>query len=316
MDKKRNVISRNFVTFSWGLTLYILAVIIWGAYVRATGSGAGCGNHWPLCNGQVLPHSPELETIIEFVHRISSGIGFLLVIVLLVWAFKSFPKGSGVRVFASLTMIFMVTEAALGAGLVLFGLVADDDSFARAWVMAFHLVNTFLLLGCLSMTGWYAGGKRPPRFEHQTRLGWFLLAALLALIVLGASGGVAALGDTLFPSESLADALEEDFSPTAHFLIQLRVYHPILAILIGVLVISVSVLAVWKRPNPDARALAFLTAILYLFQLGVGVFNLLLLAPVWLQLIHLLMADLTWMGFCLFSAAALTVDSDRTSENG
>jgi len=308
MNSERDLISRNFVTFSWGLTLYLLVVILWGAYVRASGSGAGCGNHWPLCNGEILPNSPGLETIIEFVHRLSSGIGFLLVVILLVWAFKVFPKGGAVRVFASLTMFFMVTEALLGAGLVLFGLVADDDSFARAWVMAFHLVNTFLLLGSLSLTGWCAGRKGTIKFEHQSPLGWFLSAGLVALIVLGASGGVTALGDTLFPSENLADALREDFSPTAHFLIQLRVYHPLLAVLIGVLVISVAILAVWKKPNSEAKGLAFLTVFLYLSQLGVGVFNLLLLAPVWLQLIHLLMADLTWMGFCLFSAVVLTVE--------
>lgn len=308
MDRSGKAISRSFVTFSWVLTLYLLAVILWGAYVRATGSGAGCGNHWPLCNGQVIPPAPEVETIIEFVHRLSSGIGFLLVILLMVWAFRSYPRGSVVRVFASLTMVFMVSEALLGAGLVLFGLVADDSSFTRAWVMAFHLINTFLLLGCLSLTGWCAWRRSVPRFGNQSPLGWFLLAGLVGLIVLGASGGVTALGDTLFPSESLADALGEDFSPTAHFLIQLRVYHPLLAILTGVLVISVAVFSVRKKPDPDTRTLAFLTGFLYLSQLGVGLFNLLLLAPVWLQLIHLLMADLTWMGFILFGAAALTGD--------
>ena len=297
--------SRNFPTYSWSLTLYLLAVILWGAYVRATGSGAGCGNHWPLCNGQVIPLSPGVETIIEFVHRLSSGIGFFLVVLLVVWAFKAYSKGSLVRLFAGLTMVFMVTEALVGAGLVLFGLVAEDDSFARAWIMAFHLVNTFLLMGCLSLTGWYAAGRADPELKRNSPLSWVLLAGLAALLLLGASGAVTALGDTLFPSETLLDALEEDFSPAAHMLIRLRVYHPVLALLIGVLMISISAFVVRTKPNPSTSRLALLTSFLYLFQLGIGLFNLLLLAPVWLQLTHLLVADVTWIGFVLLTSSAL-----------
>jgi heme A synthase len=258
-----------------------------------------------LCNGQVIPLSPDVETIIEFVHRLSSGIGFLLVVLLVVWAFKAYSKGSLVRLFAGLTMVFMVTEALVGAGLVLFGLVAEDDSFARAWIMAFHLVNTFLLMGCLSLTGWYASGRADPELKRNSLLSWMLLAGLAALLLLGASGAVTALGDTLFPSETLSDALEEDFSSAAHMLIRLRVYHPVLALLIGVLMISISAFIVKTKSNPSASRLAFLTSFLYLFQLGVGLFNLLLLAPVWLQLTHLFVADVTWIGFVLLTSSAL-----------
>jgi heme A synthase len=293
------------MSFTWFLLAYLLAVILWGAYVRATGSGAGCGNHWPLCNGQVIPLSPNIETIIEFVHRFTSGVGLLLVVVLVIWAFKIYPKGSLVRLFAGLTMTFMVTEALVGAGLVLFGLVAEDDSFARAWVMSFHLVNTFLLIGCLSLTGWYGSGAINPDLKRNFLLRWLLLAGLVTLMLLGASGAVTALGDTLFPSESLSEALEEDFSPAAHLLIHLRIYHPILALLIGFLMISVSVLVIRLKSDSTTRNLAFLVSFLYLLQLGIGLFNLLLLAPIWLQLIHLLFADLTWIGFVLLSASAL-----------
>jgi len=296
---------RRFLVYTWCLLIYLLAVILWGAYVRATGSGAGCGNHWPLCNGQVIPHSPNIETLIEFTHRFTSGIGFLLVVVLVVWAFRIFKKGSLVRLFAGLTMVFIITEALVGAGLVIFGLVAEDDSFARAWVMSFHLVNTLLLIGCLSLTGWYAGGAGSPDLKRNPRVSWLLLTGMVALILLGASGAVTALGDTLFPSEDLSEALKEDFSPAAHLLIRLRVYHPALALVTGLLMISISVFIVRLKPDSTTVRLAFLMSFLYLFQLGIGLFNLLLLAPVWLQLIHLLFADMTWIGFVLLSASAL-----------
>lgn len=295
----------HFLKYTVALLVYLLGVILWGAYVRATGSGAGCGNHWPLCDGEVIPLAADMETLIEFVHRLSSGLGFLLVVVLVVWAFRDYPGRSPVRLFAGFTMFFMVTEALLGAGLVLFGLVAEDDSFARAWVMAFHLVNTFLLVGCLSLTGWFASGKGAWQTGTRSPMNWIFWGGLAALLLLGASGAVAALGDTLFPSESLPEALQEDFSPTAHFLIRLRVYHPLLSLVVGVLILSVSAFAIRAKRDPRTRSLAFATSFLYLLQLGVGLFNLLLLAPVWLQLTHLLVADLTWIGFVLLSASAL-----------
>jgi heme A synthase len=197
--------------------------------------------------------------------------------------------------------------------LVLFGLVAEDDSFARAWVMAFHLANTFLLIGCLSLTGWYAAGAAAPRLVGSYPLNWVIVSGLVALLLLGASGAVAALGDTLFPSESLAEALEEDFSPGAHLLIRLRVYHPLLSLLVGVLILSISAYVLKVDHDSATGPLTLSTSFLYLFQQGVGLFNLLLLAPVWLQLAHLFISDLIWIGFVLLSASALAGKSDQIS---
>ena len=118
----------RFAKYAWFVLIFNLGVILWGAYVRATGSGAGCGSHWPLCNGEVIPRTGQIETLVEFTHRLSSGAAFLLVVGMLVWAWRIFPRRHRVRAAAIFSMIFMITEAFVGAGLVLFELVADNAS--------------------------------------------------------------------------------------------------------------------------------------------------------------------------------------------
>ena len=120
-------------------------VILWGAYVRATGSGAGCGAHWPLCNGEILPRGGRVATLIEFSHRLTSGLALVAVVVLAVWAWRACRPDTRPARAAVLSLLFMLTEAAVGAGLVLFQLVADNASFARAMFLAAHLLNTFTL---------------------------------------------------------------------------------------------------------------------------------------------------------------------------
>src|SRR5664279_6195716 len=81
-------VSDNLPRFAWALLAYNIAVILWGGLVRATGSGAGCGEHWPLCNGVVVQHSPSVQTMIELTHRITSGITVLAMLALLIWTFR------------------------------------------------------------------------------------------------------------------------------------------------------------------------------------------------------------------------------------
>ncbi|MFW6184627.1 MAG: COX15/CtaA family protein, partial [Chloroflexota bacterium] len=204
---------RGFAKYAWGVLGYNILVILWGAYVRATGSGAGCGRHWPLCNGAVVPRAPEIETIIEYVHRASSGLAGVLVIILLVWAFRAYGKGHVVRKAALLSLVFIIAEGLVGAGLVLLEWVADDDSVGRAVTMALHLSNTFLLLGALGLTAWWAtimdddDYRAPLQLEGQGRRAWLLGVGLLLVMVVSAAGAVTALGDTLFPSNTLAEGV-------------------------------------------------------------------------------------------------------------
>jgi heme A synthase len=296
----------SFAKYAWGVLAFNLLVILWGAFVRATGSGAGCGSHWPLCKGEVIPLSPQVETIIEFTHRISSGISLLLVIVLLVWAIRSYPKRHKVRLGATLSMVFIITEALIGAILELFSWVAKDASTGRVISVALHQTNTFFLLASLTLTAWWASGGTPVYMKGQGIALWALGVGLLGVLILGVSGAVNALGDTLFPVKSLAEGISQDFSPTAHFLIRLRVWHPIIAITVGMYLIFVSGLIGMFRSEPILRRFVGLLITLIFLQLTAGLVNVLLLAPVWMQLVHLFLADMVWISLVLVAANTLT----------
>lgn len=290
--------------YTWLVIGFNLLVILWGAYVRVTGSGAGCGSHWPLCNGQVVPRGASAQTAIEFSHRVTSGFALISVVVLLVWAFRIAPKGHPVRLGAVLSLALMLLEAALGAGLVLFRLVADDASVARALFVAAHLCNTFLLLGAMALTAFWAGGGGPIR-PRRDRLTAELAAGWVGLLLVGASGAVAALGDTLFPAASLAHGLAQDASPTAHFLVRLRIFHPLLAVAAGLLLLYVGQRAVVARPLSTVKAWTRRLTGLVFLQWMVGVVNVGLLAPMAVQMIHLLLADLVWIAAVLHAAVTL-----------
>ncbi len=296
----------RFAWYAWFVLGYNVLVILWGAVVRATGSGAGCGAHWPLCNGGVVPISPQTHTLIEFSHRLSSGLALLFVGIMAVWAFRAYPKGSLVRRGAALSVIFILTEALLGAGLVLFELVAHNASLARAVSMALHLVNTFILLGALTLTAWWASGGGPLRVGQRRGLATGLVLGLIGTAVIGASGAIVALGDTLFPSASLAEGLAQDLDATAHFLVRLRVLHPIIAILIGAGLILLAQYARRRAPAAEVARMANIVIALIIIQWAAGFMNVLLLAPVWLQLVHLLLADLVWIALVLLAATTLS----------
>jgi len=293
----------KFAKYSWFVLVITIGVILWGALVRATGSGAGCGSHWPSCNGVVVPLNPTTETLIEFTHRATSGIAFLLVVGMLVWAFRLYPKGHHIRLGASLSMFFMITEALVGASLVLFGWVADDASLGRAISISVHLVNTFLLLAALSLTAWWASGGAPIRLRGHGLALVALAAGLLGVMAIGLTGAITALGDTLFPAGSLVEGLRQDIDPTAHFLIQLRVFHPLIAILVGFYHFFVASLIGLFTYNPLVKRFAIAVIVLFFIQLLAGVVNLVLLAPVWMQLVHLFLADMVWISLVLLTAA-------------
>jgi heme A synthase len=297
---KRN----RFAVYSWGLLGYLLLVVAWGAYVRATGSGAGCGKHWPLCDGVVIPRAQSIEMAIEFTHRVSSGLSLLAVVGLFVWAIRIYPRGHRVRRGAGAVMILIVTEALLGAGLVLFELVADNATMVRAFSMVAHLTNTFLLLGALTLTAWWASGGAAMRLRQPlTRA---LIVGLVSVLVVGALGAIAALGDTLFPS-TFAEGLRQDFAGATHPLVALRKYHPLVAVLAGVYLVTLAESIRRRTGSADTSRLAKVVVRLVALQLVVGAVNVRLAAPVAMQLVHLLLADLVWIAMVLFTAAALAI---------
>lgn len=301
----------RFSRFAWSVLAYNLAVIAWGAFVRATGSGAGCGKHWPMCNGVVVPPSPSVATLIEFSHRLTSALDLALVAGLAVWAFRAYPKRHVVRKAAVASVALLLSEALVGAGLVLLELVAHNASLKRAVALPTHLVNTFFLLAALSLTAWWSTVVPPTvvgpvsRLRGQGAAGGLVAASLVGTLLLGVSGAVTALGDTLFPAGSLVEGMQQDFLPTAHFLLRLRIWHPSLALVITALV-ALTAGVVWlTRDGQRSQRLAVAVVALFLAQLVAGVTNLLLLVPVWMQLIHLLLADLLWIALVLLAASVV-----------
>ena len=296
----------RFAKYAWFVLAWNLGVILFGAFVRASGSGAGCGSHWPFCNGEVIPRAARTETLIEFTHRTTSGVALVLILFMFIWAWRLFQKGHPVRSGALLSMVFIVTEALLGAGLVLFELVAENDSVARALSGSFHLVNTFLLLTSLSLTGWWASGGSPVQIRGKAAMFWPLALGLLGVLILGMSGAVTALGDTIFPVRSLAEGLQQDFSPSAHFLIRLRILHPTIAILVSAYLILISGMVNLRSSSLLTRNLAKGLTLLIVMQLAAGVTNVFLLAPIWLQLVHLFLSDAVWIILVFLSASILS----------
>lgn len=294
------MINKRFAVFAWGVLGYNLLVILWGAVVRATGSGAGCGSHWPLCQGEVIPRAPAIETVIELSHRLTSGVALIVVVILVIWALRLYSKGHFVRKSAWVSLFFIFTEALLGAGLVLFEYVAFDQSVARAYWMAGHLVNTFLLLAALTLTAWGATTGQSWRWRGQGLVGWLLMIAWLTLLLLGASGAITALGDTL--------AIRGGISPTESAmvaqLVALRIYHPLLAVLVGIVLAGIAWVVMSRRPDPATQRWGRMLIGIFALELVLGVINVALKAPVWMQVVHLLAADLLWIALILLTASA------------
>jgi heme A synthase len=278
----------RFARFAWLTLTFTVAVVLWGAIVRATGSGAGCGNSWPLCNGRLVFGTPGIARLIEFAHRSSTGIDGILIAVMAAWAFRAFPRRHAARLGATLSLIFLVMEALIGRALVEHGLVVNDASPARAVVLSLHLANTLALLGSLTLTAWWSDGH--PRIPWDARA-W---ASLGGVVLLGVTGALSALADTLFPSPSLEAGLLQDLASSGPWLVRLRALHPFLALAIGMGVFYYASSRMARAGGPTIAVMA-----LVVFQIATGALNLVLLAPLGMQVIHLLLADLLWIALVI-----------------
>ena len=293
----------------WVLGFNVL-IILWGAYVRASGSGAGCGNHWPKCDGMIFPSLTDSKRMIEFVHRMMTAVDGPLVLGLLFGAFRLFERGHRVRLAAIAVVGFVGTEAIIGAALVKNGWVVDNVSVGRAITLSLHLVNTFLLLTALALTAWWAKGKPAMQWRDQSAVGWALGMGLIGALMLGVSGAITALGDTIFPVKMGTTTLEvitQSLNPASHFLVRLRVLHPLIAISVGLYLLLLAGLMIHLRPSADVRRYSHLLSGIFLFEIAVGLLNKSLMAPIWLQIFHLFVADLVWVTLVLLTAAAVAV---------
>jgi protoheme IX farnesyltransferase len=300
--------SIRFHHFAWGLLAYNVAVILGGAFVRATISGDGCGNHWPTCQGALIPEGGHLATTIEFAHRLTTGLDGFLVLGLVAWAFRLFGKGSPIRKAALAVLALTIFEALIGAVLVKQQWVAYDTSVGRAIVMPLHLVNTFLLLTALSLTAWWSAGNPPLQLRVRDSLAWMLGLGLLAAMGLGVSGALTALGDTLFPAKTLEEALRQHQAPGMHFLQNLRIYHPLISIATGLYLAVIAGYCMARCPEERVQRQARWVVIVFMSQMLAGILNFSLMAPVAMQLIHLFLADVFWVSLVLLAAAALSAE--------
>lgn len=303
---------KSFSRYALALVYYTVLVILWGAWVRISRSGAGCGEHWPLCNGELLPGTSVPATLIEFSHRLSTGLYGILVAVLLVVAMRQTPRNKGVVRAAWAAALFTILEAWIGARLVLSGWVADDTSIARAFFMALHQVNSMLLSGSVFLV-WYL--SRPSGLP-SVRLRAFLgslrgrLAVLLFafILLISMSGAIASLAGTLFPSETLLQGLAKDFADEAHPVLRYRIWHPLLALSLATLLMAL--FSPFSAPTYPGTA-AVLPARKVFFSaiattVTFGSLTLLFLSPVWMKLTHLGLAHGTW-----FAALAMAVEMAR-----
>lgn len=266
--------------------------------MRATGSGAGCGNTWPTCDGEIIPLASSTELIIELSHRLTSALFGVAVMALVIVARRTFSPGDRVRRLAWLTLILTGVEGLLGAGLVRFDQVADNADISRAFWISGHLVNTLLLLAAAFATAWFASHRE----VRWSRVPGMIVAGAAALLIVAMSGAITALGDTLFPADSFVEGLRAELSPTASVFERLRLAHPVLAVAAGVAIIALVRVRDGTPVGRSGRHLVVLVGV----QLAAGVVNVALAAPVWMQVVHLLLADLVWLAYLRYGFEAAT----------
>ncbi len=289
--------------FAWLVLAFMVLVVLEGAVVRATSSGGGCGNRWPLCNGDFFPHHPRLATVIEYTHRSLTGICTTLVIALTGWTFYATKRGDKARRAVVVSCFFLVTEAFLGAILVLRGYVENNVSAGRVVMQSIHFTNTMLLLGALSLTAWFLAQRRDNPIAAHGGAKWLVWLTVATTILIGATGSLAALADSLFPSPSVQAGLLEDFAANAPLLVRMRWVHPA-ATLIGFICVMLLALKIRTRLS---RTVFWLL----MSQIALGVADILLLAPVWMQVLHLLGADLFWIALVVLAASVVWPSADN-----
>ena len=302
--------------FAWGVLVYFIATILWGTLVRATGSGDGCGNHWPLCNGTVMQVAPGVKTMIEFTHRLTTGLSGFVVVGLLIWAYARTVRGHLARAAAIASVTLTVVEGILGALLVKLGLTAQSQSPLRPAYLALHLTNTLLLLAAITLTAHFLGRTTGYlRSNIRLRAPFGAVATVVVVMIVGVTGSLAALGDTLFPASSLGMAMAQDFSSASGWLVRWRWMHPAAAFLSSIVLIWLLVRGAQRRGPWDNRRLSALVLALLAVVYTLGLLDVALLAPLWLQIAHLCAADCLWAALVVL-AARVTMEPVEAGVSG
>ena len=235
----------------------------------------------------------------------------MLALLYLTW--RATARRSWARIAAVLSGVFMLNEALLGALLVLLQHVGNDQSASRAVFLSLHLSNTLLLIGSITLTADLLTDP-PARSDFSGKKAVGIVISLLAVILIGISGALAALGDTLFPATSLSGSMRSDFGTTSHVLLRLRLLHPAIAVIGTAYVIWIFAKCITSSSRVVRRLAVALTLLVFV-QLCLGGPNVLLLAPIWLQMTHLLVGDLVWIFLVLVSDQAWRIRREPLSQN-
>lgn len=254
--------------------VYTLIVIFWGAWVRISHSGDGCGDHWPLCQAELIPDLTQKKTFIEYFHRLMTG-AYGLIVIYIFFKLKNHSRELVKKLNVAL-LVLMITEALIGALLVKLSLVTVDDSYMRLVFMIAHQLNSFLLTGVTYLL------FKAINYEFNFKFS----KKLLLFLVVSVSGAIAALSVTLFPTISLLQGIMDDFSHESHIFIKLRIIHPVLAVTI------MSGFMIWLFMKNQTRF-----AMEILFAMFIGVITLVTLSPVALKIAHLGIAHVLWARF-------------------
>ena len=281
-----------------GIVLSILSILA-GAFVRATGSGDGCGSTWPTCKGKIIPQLSDTSEVIEFSHRSVSGILLIVTLIIFIKS-RNMSKGSIVRTTVNFLTFFVLFEAAIGAVIVLYEWVGLNSSLPRIIAVPIHLVNTFGLLACYAILYKVLLNN----FKNIKQL-WdrrFVFVAFLFLLS-GATGSITALADVLFPSASFYEGLMEDFDRTSELLTRLRILHPMVATGLSVALIIES-----RKIQKDYKIDVKFFQILVFIAVILGVLNVLSNILLLLSILHLAIADLLWITYIYVSMDKIKIN--------
>lgn len=306
--------SNRLTSYSLAVLLlvgYSILAILYGAYVRASFSGDGCGTNWPNCGQANFLPSGSLKSFIEFSHRVSAQLILPLTVGLYWFTRAKKPEYKETQRWLLWATFFTLVEGAVGAGLIKFGLTAYKDTVHRTFAMSLHLVTTFALLASLAFAALSSVYKERVEFKGQGAVLSIFSFGAFWTVILGISGAISALGTMLRVHDQV---LEQALRPTADYLDRLRVAHPFVAVAALVSIVVCAGLVSAIRPYPMVRKASRVLLGLFAVQMACGLLNIWIKAPVWMQVIHLLLADLIWMALVSVGYFALTAEKASLPE--
>jgi heme a synthase len=291
---------RRIRVLAWSMLWLTVAVVVGGALVRATDSGAGCGETWPICGGQLIPNIGTHHTAIEVSHRLTTGLLGTVLVLLFLLVRRQFPKTHHLRRAVFGAGVLLIIESLLGASLVLFGWVEYDASIARLIVVPVHLINTFLLVASMALVAHFASGGSPFRVDLSSVRNKVAVSSLGIVLIIGATGALNALADTLILSGHLREPVPGELLVSEAVLRQVRTIHPFTAI-IGGLALLMLVRYLTAGADRRVRFLGLAVQGVIWLQFILGLTNIALEVPLEIQLVHLFVADVLWILFVLIA---------------